>query len=146
MTTVERLTPDQLDTLIRDHLSNHPDADPHDVARAVRNSGWAQDFQIMEALDKIRPTPTLTTVAEATVLLDRLAGQHEWVYVFWDRGWGDSGNRTDITICVNGNGDMPYAYLTRDAYRALVDQRIVESDSYGGHKARRVHDYKPSVR
>lgn len=86
--------------------------------------------------------PTLTTVEDAHALLRQLAEAHDWVSVFWDRGWGDSGQTAEISIMVDGHGNDPKAYLTKDVYRALVNQGIVGEDTYGGFKARRIHDFK----
>lgn len=86
--------------------------------------------------------PTLDTVEDAQTLLRQLAETHDWVSVFWDRGWGDSGQKAEITIIVGGNGNDPKAHITADVYRALVDQHIIGENSYGGFKARRLHDYR----
>jgi hypothetical protein len=86
--------------------------------------------------------PTLTTVFEAVVTLETLANDHDWVSVFWDRGWGDHGEKAEITVIVDGDGQKPHAHITRDVYRALVDQKLIAANSYGGYKARRLHDYK----
>lgn len=86
--------------------------------------------------------PTITAAAEAESLLRELATDHDWVSVFWDRGWGDSGQATEISIIVDGNGNQPRASLTKDVYRQLITAGTVGEDTYAGYKARRIHDYK----
>jgi hypothetical protein len=86
--------------------------------------------------------PTLTTVEDAHAKLRELAEHHEWVSVFWDRGWGDSGQTAEISIIVNGNGQEPLAWLTAEVYRALRDQRTVGENTLMTYKKRRVHDFK----
>jgi hypothetical protein len=86
--------------------------------------------------------PTLTTADDARTLLEELAADNDWVSVFWDRGWGDSGQAAEISIIVDGDGQNPRAFLTKETYRELVDRKAIQPNSYGGYKARRVHDYK----
>lgn len=86
--------------------------------------------------------PTITTVEDAHSLLKQLADSHDWVSVFWDRGWGDSGQKAEISIIVDGNGNDPKAMITTDVYRALLNQKIIGTDCYAGFKARRDHDFK----
>lgn len=86
--------------------------------------------------------PTLTTVDDARAFLAQLAETHDWVSVFWDRGWGDHGEKAEITIIVDGNGQKPLACLTPDVYKQLVKSGTVAENSYGGYKARHIHDYK----
>lgn len=88
--------------------------------------------------------PTLATTEEAITLMDRLAADHEWVAVFWDRGWGDSGQVAEISIIVDGDGQNPKAYITADVYRRLCDAGTVGPNSLETFKARRVHDYEPA--
>jgi hypothetical protein len=145
MQTADTMTADDLTEFARRHFAAHPDHIAQDVFKAIRATGYMgvlQGFQIHEACDAARPTPTLTTVDEATALMRRLAARFGWVSVFHDRGWGDSDQKAEISIMVDGDGDMPAAWLTREVYAALVDQRIVGPDTYGGYKARRIHDFK----
>jgi hypothetical protein len=86
--------------------------------------------------------PTLTTVDDAHTLLRHLADTHDWVSVFWDRGWGDSDQAVEITIIVDGNGQQPKAWITPDVYRGLRDQNIIGENRLMTFKARRVHDFK----
>lgn len=86
--------------------------------------------------------PTLDTPEAARTLLDDLAKSHDWVSVFWDRGWGDGGQTAEISIIVDGNGQEPVAWLTSDVYRTLVADKTVAANSLKTFKARRVHDYK----
>lgn len=85
-------------------------------------------------------TETITTVDQAKTVLDQLAADHEWVSVFWNRGWGDS--PTDISIIVDGDGQNPRAQITRDVYTTLVSNQVIGANTYVGFKARRIHDYK----
>lgn len=85
--------------------------------------------------------PTLTTVHDAHDLLRDLANSHDWVSVFWDRGWGDAGQSAEISIIVDGDGQQPRARITADVYEALTAARIVESNSLKTYKARRLHNY-----
>lgn len=84
--------------------------------------------------------PTLTTVDEATALLAQLAETHDWVSVFWDRGWGES--PLEITVIVGGNGQDPKAYLTDEVYRALRKSEVIPSNILKTFKSRRLHNYK----
>jgi hypothetical protein len=90
--------------------------------------------------------PTLTTVEEATNTLRELAETHDWVSVFWDRGWGDSGQTAEISIIVDGNGQQPKAWVTTEVYKQLVRRHVVGENTLMTYKARRVHDFKaPAV-
>jgi hypothetical protein len=147
MTTTEtvRLTDDDLENLARTHLATNPDDTAQDVFRAIRDGGYTgllQSFQVHEACEKIRPTPTLTTVADARATMEDLAGRYDWVSVFWDRGWGDSGQVADISITVDGDGQMPIARITDDVYRDLLAQGIIAPNSLRTYKARKSHDFK----
>lgn len=86
--------------------------------------------------------PTLTTVADARTLLDQLAETHEWVSVFWDRGWGDSDQKAEISIIVEGDGQNPKAWITFDVYAQLTYGKVIGENTYMGYKKRRLHDYK----
>lgn len=86
--------------------------------------------------------PTLTTVATATAMLNDLAQTHEWVSVFWDRGWGDSGQVAEISIIVDGNGQEPKAWLIHDVYNQLRADGVIAANSLKTFKARRIHDFK----
>ncbi|HEY6115905.1 MAG TPA: hypothetical protein VI172_08105, partial [Candidatus Dormibacteraeota bacterium] len=89
-------------------------------------------------------TDTIATVADAESMLADLRTRYEEVDVFWDRGWGDSGQTADISIVVDGNGNEPHAKLTADVYRDLVADGIVEKNAYVGFKKRRWHAYRPA--
>jgi hypothetical protein len=86
--------------------------------------------------------PTLTSYHEAVDLLHEIGRAHEWVSVFWDRGWGDSGQRAEISIIADGDGQEPKAWITGEVYRELLDAGTIAPNSYGGYKARRLHDFK----
>lgn len=86
--------------------------------------------------------PTLTTTEEAHALLRELAETHDWVSVFWDRGWGDSGQVAEISIIVDGNGQKPKAFVTPEVYKELRDRKLIASNSLKTYKARRVHNFK----
>lgn len=86
--------------------------------------------------------PTLTTADEAHALLRELAETHEWVSVFWDRGWGDSGQTAEISIIVGGNGNQPLAWITPDVYLELRERKLIAANSLKTFKARRIHDFK----
>lgn len=86
--------------------------------------------------------PTLTTTEDATNLMAELAASNEWVAVFWDRGWGDSGQPVDISIIVDGDGQNPKAWITPDVYTELLKQHTIAPNSLQTFKARRIHDFK----
>jgi hypothetical protein len=86
--------------------------------------------------------PTLTDVVDAEDLLRELAETHEWVSVFWDRGWGASGQVAEISIIVDGDGQQPKARITKSVYAALVDAGTVGENTLMTFKARRIHDFK----
>jgi hypothetical protein len=86
--------------------------------------------------------PTLTTVDEAAALLNELAETYDWVCVFWDRGWGDSGQIAEISIIADGDGQNPKARITDDVYNGLRQQKVIQPNSYVGFKKRRLHDFK----
>lgn len=90
----------------------------------------------------ITDIPTLSTVEDATALLHTLAETHEWVSVFWDRGWGDSGQPLEISIIVDGDGQQPKAWITADVYKELRAQQVIGDNTLMTFKARRLHDYK----
>lgn len=78
---------------------------------------------------------------EAEDLLGELASTHEWVSVFWDRGWGDSGQPLEISIIVDGNGQNPKALLDKEIYRELLDSGVIRPNSLQTFKARKLHDF-----
>lgn len=86
--------------------------------------------------------PTLSTVEEATALLNQLAADNDQVWVFWDRGWGGHGEPAEISIIAGDDGGNPSAHITSDVYRILCDRKTIAANSYGGFKKRRCHDFK----
>lgn len=85
--------------------------------------------------------PQLETTAEAEALLQELAQSHEAVSVFWDRGWGDSGQPLEITIIVDHNGQMPKALIDKEIYDDLRQRDLIDENSLVTYKARRIHDF-----
>lgn len=79
------------------------------------------------------------TTQEAEDLLAELASTHEWVSVFWDRGWGDS--PLEISIIVDGNGQNPKAVISKEIYHDLLDLGAIRTNSLQTFKARKLHDY-----
>lgn len=91
--------------------------------------------------------PTLTAVEDAATLLAKLRARHDWVFVFWDSGWGDSPDyQLEVSICTDGDGDNPHALITTDVYDALLSRGTIDGNTYGGFKARRIHDFQPKKR
>lgn len=86
--------------------------------------------------------PTITSYHEAVDLLHELGRTHDWVSVFWDRGWGDSGQKVEISIIVDGDGQNPKAWITPEVYRELRDAKVIGDNTYMGYKKRRLHDFK----
>jgi hypothetical protein len=86
--------------------------------------------------------PTLTTTDEALAFMRDLAETHDWVSVFWDRGWGDSGQVAEISVIVDGDGQQPKAYLTAEVYKQLRADRSIPENTLKTFKARRLHDFK----
>lgn len=87
--------------------------------------------------------PTFDTVADAKALLQQLRDRHEWVSVFWDRGWGDSGEKAEISIIEGGDGQCPRAYISIDVYSLLLTYNVIRPNSLRTYKARKIHDYEP---
>lgn len=85
--------------------------------------------------------PQLETPAEAEALLQQLAQGNKWVSVFWDRGWGDVGNPLEITIIVDGNGQMPKALIDKPIYDDLQARGIIDRNTLQTFKARKLHDF-----
>jgi hypothetical protein len=85
--------------------------------------------------------PQLETAAEAEALMQELAQTNEWVSVFWDRGWGDSGQPLEITIIVDGNGQMPKALIDKEIYDGLREAGLIDPNSLQTYKARKLHDF-----
>lgn len=118
----------------------------------MSNPDWRDDAYIREnelsteerneMTDQQTTVPTLTAVEDAHALLRELAESHDWVSVFWDRGWGDAGQTAEISIIVDGDGQQPKALITPEVYRDLLAQKIVGENSLKTFKARRVHDFK----
>lgn len=87
-------------------------------------------------------TPTLDTTAAAVDLMRALAAAgRPWVAVFWDRGWGDSGQVAEISIITDGDGQNPHAFLTPQVYELLRVQDIIEPNSLQTFKARKIHKF-----
>lgn len=67
-------------------------------------------------------------------------------FVFIDKGWGDPGHPVTRTICpvegMTGHGDKPLLTLTRAAVWLLAAHGFLDRDTYGGFKARHVHDVR----
>ena len=144
MSSVEPMSQEQLDEFARDYLATNPAATPKDVFAAIRASGYQgllQSFQVHRACEAVRPTPTLADIAEAVDLMAALSERYEWVAVFWDRGWGDSGQKAEISIIVDGDGQMPLAWLTPELYADLLNCRAIAPNSLHTFKARRLHDF-----
>jgi hypothetical protein len=139
-------TDDQLVTLARDHYAAHPDATPLGVLAVARAIDWAvQEFQVFNACEAVRPIPALTSVTDAVEFMTALHRIHGDVGVFWDRGWGDDRQKTEITVIVDGDGQIPLARIDPDVYRDLVKDELIGENTYGGFKARRFHDFLPTV-
>lgn len=85
--------------------------------------------------------PQLETSAEAEEMLQELAQSNEWVSVFWDRGWGDVGNPLEITIIVDGNGQMPKALIDATIYEDLRQREVIDRNTLQTYKARKLHDF-----
>lgn len=139
------MTQDEIDAFARDHLAANPEATSKDVFAAIRATGYSgllQPFQVHRACEKVRPVPTLTTVDDVIALMQTLAGQYEWVSVFWDRGWGDNGEVAEISIIVDGDGQSPLAWLTREVYAELLRRQSIAPNSLNTFKARKLHDFR----
>lgn len=89
--------------------------------------------------------PTLGTPSMAIAQLELLRKEHEWVSVFWDRGWGDSGQPLEISIIVDGNGQKPIAWITKEVYKELLATGVIEPNTLQTFKARRLHDFQPEI-
>ena len=85
--------------------------------------------------------PQLETVAEAEALMRELAETHEWVAVFWDRGWGDLGEPLTVTIIVDGNGQQPKALIDGAIYDGLCEAGLIDKNGLQTLKARKLHDF-----
>lgn len=90
--------------------------------------------------------PTLGTPSMALGMLELLRKDHEWVSVFWDRGWGDHGEKAVISIIVDGDGQKPLAYITKSVYKELLADGTIEPNTLQTFKARRLHDFRPEER
>lgn len=114
-----------------------------------RNHGWVtvewRNPNLLFMDDHRTCVPALDTVEDAVAVLDQLRDRYEWVSVFWDRGWGDSGEEAEISIIEDGNGQAPRAYITASVYERLVVSGTVAPNSLRTFKARKLHDYKPAV-
>lgn len=62
--------------------------------------------------------------------------------IYFDRGWGDHGEEAEITIINDGNGNKPFARITKETYKELLGHPQVMPNSYSGYKARRIHDFR----
>lgn len=87
---------------------------------------------------------TIETAKEAIDLMRELRKDSKNVHiaVFWDRGWGDVGNAINISIIVNGNGQKPIAWITKEVYKELLTKRHIKPNSLRTFKARKCHDYE----
>lgn len=92
-----------------------------------------------EPVTKPADPPTIDDPGAARAVLAALAVDHEWVSVFWDRGWGDS--PLEISIITDGDGQNPHALITTDVYDALRDHGDIEPNSLRTFKKRKVHNY-----
>lgn len=147
--TIEQIKANQaaLEAAVADVLAEHTGpvlvCDVRDALMAADFEGGAQSFQIYAAVQKVRPTPTLTTTAEAVQLMADLSARFDDVGVFWDRGWGDHGEEAGISIIVDGDGQAPVAWLTDDVYDDLRSTSVIGPNVLNTFKARRFHEYAP---
>lgn len=110
-----------------------------------RHHGWVTVDQVPLRFPHRDCIPVIDTTDAAETLLQQLRARDEnaWVSVFWDRGWGDAGTVTEISIIADGDGQWPYAYLTESVYERLVVSGVVAPNSLQTYKARKIHDYEP---
>lgn len=85
--------------------------------------------------------PILVTTDDALRAMQNLAAENERVGVFWDRGWGDSGEVAEISIIVDGNGQNPRAFITPDVYNFLLLGNVIAPNSLYTFKARKFHEF-----
>jgi hypothetical protein len=112
-----------------------------------RHHGWItvewRNPEMLFQHDHKDCVPRLTTVEDARRLMADLKARYEWVCVFWDRGWGDSGQIAEISIIEDGDGQNPRAFITPELYRELIYAGVVERrNSLRTYKARRLHEYR----
>lgn len=87
--------------------------------------------------------PTLPDASAAVDLMGHLvAAGRPWVAVFWDRGWGDSGQVAEITVICDGNGQNPRAHLSAELYAELLAAGTIGPNTLRTYKARQVHDFR----
>lgn len=140
--TVVWATDEQVEEFARPYFADHPAADHKDALDAFRATGQRiQSFQFARVADRLAPIPTLDTAEAATSFLAGMATRYEWVSVFWDRGWGDSDQKLEITVIQDGDGQLPLARVTPDVYRELRESGVIARNSLQTMKARRLHDY-----
>ena len=61
--------------------------------------------------------------------------------VFWDRGWGDDGELPMISIILDGDGQNPIGFITRDTYDLLLEDKRIGPNGLHTFKARRWHAF-----
>lgn len=84
--------------------------------------------------------PKVLEYAEAAALMHKIFEKQTLdVSVFVDSGWGNA--PTEISIIVDGNGQGPVAYITKEAYEKLLQAGVIGENNLYTFKARRNHPY-----
>lgn len=78
---------------------------------------------------------------DAIIILRQLKKISEDVAVFCDAGWGDSGQKMTYEIISDGNGQKPYARMTKQVFDDLRSKGYLAGNSLITYKARRLHAF-----
>lgn len=66
------------------------------------------------------------------------------VGVFTDNGWGEGvENDRVFSIILNGDGQNPLAYISRDTFEKLKTNRLIGSNILKTYKDRTYHEFEP---
>ena len=64
------------------------------------------------------------------------------VGIFTDRGWGDDPEvETSYDIIIDGNGQKPVAWITKETFNLLLKNKIIGPNTLLTYKARTFHDF-----
>lgn len=61
--------------------------------------------------------------------------------IFYDRGWGDSGQKAAISIINDGDGQFPYIFMSKKVYESLKERKLIGENILQTFKARKIHKF-----
>jgi hypothetical protein len=86
----------------------------------------------------------IISYTECLSLLDDLSKTHEYVAVFYDKDWRNSS--LQISITTGGNHKEPYAFINKETYDLLQENKIIDANNLISFHAQKNHPYFNSTK